>query len=520
MIMFPLVSNGMVVDPVADSGRNPEPRTKLENENVKIYVGGDDGGLAHVTYWGLVGGNPGYDGLADEEKAKAAKINANYIHSRLFQPNNADIAGVEVSGVLDLEMRRQNITFRLPDPWNGKLVVAGTPGLRNEYANEAILVPWLLEEGYAYVSGDKGIPGGANDMLSGKHPTRHWGPMMIDLAHWGREYLKNNAGQVPDRTYVMGLSNGGYQARRALEIDHDTTCAKGKGNAPLFDGGVDWSGAYWPDARVMSSHKNGRVSVEDYAAAHTMVGSIDKATLAMGWAYSDNTLNIPGAFYENPAYPGAYLDMIEVGFSPESAVFWGYYNSYFDCYKDTPGFEFFRGVGHYNLVSYLYRADLRGDDASVAAAYSCYADPGDDEAVPPLYDWLVNADNNGWNKESVKYALKNANTGEFSAPLLSLHGQADGLLALSSMGVDYKNAVARFGNPDLHRLYIIASRHVGVRHIGYRPRYRWSVIWDRKTVRLPGVYHPWSSKSSWPWRARTFTGTASSWRWKNARMAR
>ena len=141
----------------------------FEDIYIKDYVGGDDGGLAHVTYWGLPAADPDYyDALPPEEQAKVRKINANVIHAAAFQPTNAGIAGKEVTGLLKRGRRVQSITFRIPDNWNGKLVVGGTPGLRNEYANEAILVPWLLEKGYAYISGDKGIPGGANDMISGQ----------------------------------------------------------------------------------------------------------------------------------------------------------------------------------------------------------------------------------------------------------------------------------------------------------------------------------------------------------------
>ncbi len=55
--------------------------------------------------------------------------------------------------------------------------------------------------------------------------------------------------------------------------------------------------------------------------------------------------------------------------------------------------------------------------------------------------------------------MKNANTGEFSAPLLSLHGQADGLVALNAMALAYEDAVQRYGTPSLYRMYIIA--HAG-----------------------------------------------------------
>ena len=432
-------------------------KMRLTEKYVHTYKGGEDGGLAHISYWGLPAADPDYyNMLPPEEQAKVGKINANVLHAAAFHPTNDNIAGKEVTGLLTRGRRVQSITFRLPDAWNGKLLVAGTPGLRNEYANEAILVPWLLEAGYAYIAGNKGIPGGANDMIAGNHPTQHWGHMMIDLAFLGRYLVKKCTGHKPSHTYVMGLSNGGYQTRRALEIDHKRVM---RGRKRLFDGGVDWSGAYWPDKRVLDVDGNGKVSVQEYAAADTLVGSIDKGTLAMGWFHAPDTLTTLVEYEKNPRFPGAYLPLVNAGFSPESALFWGYYNTIFDGFQYVPGFEIFRGVGYYNLVSYVYRADLRGDDPGQSAAYSCYSDPANPNTPPPIYDWLPDAENGGWNKESVRYALKNANTAEFSAPMLSLHGQHDGLVALMAQSLDYKDAVELFGSPYLHREYIIA--HAG-----------------------------------------------------------
>ncbi len=456
----------------------------LTEIDVHNYAGGEDGGLAHVTYWGLPAADPDYyDRLAPAEQAKVAKINANMIHAAAFQPTNADIAGSEVTGLLKRGRRTQRITFRLPEGWNGKMVVAGTPGLRNEYANEAIWAALLLEHGFAYIAGDKGIPGGAADMISGKHPTQHWGIMMIDLALWAKRYLKQATGDWPTHTYAVGLSNGGYQTRRALEIDHRLV---GRGNQRLFDGGVDWSGAYWPDARVITGKRKGPVSVQAYAAADTMIGSIDKGTLAMGWFGSAQTLATMDEYIKNPRFPGAYYAMVAAGFSPESAIYWGYYSSNFDPYKEIPGFEVYRGVGYYNIVSYVYRADLRGDDKVASAVYACHPDPDNPGAPPPLYEWLANAPNGGWNKEAIRYALKNANSAEFSAPLLSLHGQADGLVATRAMAMGYADAVQRFGRPDLHRLYVIA--HAG--HVDAHADGRWGPNPYEIDPNLPGILTP------------------------------
>jgi hypothetical protein len=418
------------------------------------YAGGKDGGLAHISYWGLPAADSDYfSSLPPVEQTKVRKINTSSMHAAAFHPTNTDIAGTEVTGLYKRGERTQSITFRLPDNWNCKLLVAGTPGLHNEYANEAVLVPWLLEAGYAYIAGDKGIPGGADDMVSGRHLSQYWGDMMIDLAELGQILLKKYTGEMAARIYAMGLSNGGYQTRRALEIDHIRVLG---GKERLFDGGLDWSGAYWPDARAMGVG-DGNISVQEYGAARTLVGSIDKATLAMSWFHSPDSLATVEEYSKNPRFPDACRPMADAGFSPESAIFWGYYNSNFDGYQYLPGFEIFRGVGYYNLISYVYRADLRGDDAATSAAYSCYSDPASPSTPPPIYDWLSTAENGGWNRESVRYALKNADTGEFSVPMLSLQGQADGLLGLSGQGLGYKEAVKLYGDPNLHRFYIIAS---------------------------------------------------------------
>jgi hypothetical protein len=49
--------------------------------------------------------------------------------------------------------------IRLPDRWNGKLVVTGAPGFRRQYATDVLLSDWLVDRGYAYAATDKGNTG-------------------------------------------------------------------------------------------------------------------------------------------------------------------------------------------------------------------------------------------------------------------------------------------------------------------------------------------------------------------------
>jgi hypothetical protein len=421
------------------------------------YVGGGDGGLAHITYWTIQAAM-----LPEAEKKKATQMQANVIHSQKLIPT-ADIPGTEITGSLSVMgpdgERKQELVLKVPTKWNGALVVGGTPGTRSELSTEGSLVPWLLSRGYAYIAGNKGMTNGGADgnttLLNKAHPTQHWGNMMIDLATWAKDRLEKAIGADPacpvevKRIYAVGLSNGGYQVRRALEIDHARV---GAGEARLFSGGLDWAGAYFPDARVLDSDKDGSVTPAEYAAADTLVSTNDAAALAMGYAYDPATQTSPAHFMENPPFSGAHPAMTAEGFDPASAPIWGAYNSAFDAFKAF--YPAFKGMGYYNIVAYYFRADLLGDDAAASQAYSPFAGAVD---PPPFYTWPGRAVNGGFTAESVTWALKNANSAEFSSPMISIHGRRDGLLGLEACAEAYRSAVEAYGKADLHRLYVLEN---------------------------------------------------------------
>ena len=418
----------------------------LEEPDVIYYSGeGAAGGLAHIGYWII---DPAT--LSDREAQKAQRIQANQLHSSLFQPTQV-ISGYEASGILDRNGRRQWVTLRLPDQWNGNLVVCGTPGLRNEYANEAIFMPWLLDLGYAVISGNKGLDSSWVSMLSGTHPTQYWGEMMHDMAKWARLRLLVATWRWPRRVYAVGLSNGGYQVRRALEIDAEVPRWR-----RIFNGGLDWSGTYFPDARVLDANKDGTVDVHEYYSASTLVGQMDIAAQTMGWAYDPGTLTTPAQYYETPRYPDAHDAIEGAGFSSASDIFWGLYNTNYDYYKNY-GLPEWQGVGYYNLTSYVYRAELLGHDLAQSAAYSCFYDPTHPEDPPPLYAWLASAELGGWTAQSIQWALADANTADFRVPMITVVGGADGLLALNGHSAAYKKAVEKYGHRRLYRQYLIEN---------------------------------------------------------------
>jgi hypothetical protein len=151
------------------------------------------------------------------------------------------------------------ILIRLPDQWNGKLVVAGASGSRSEFNGDFAWSDYVVQKGYAYVSQNKGVlnffvasldsatppeplacrlnPASmiwvhfyTNDPAT---PFTRWTPFMIEATRIGGNALSAYYGSRPRRTYAVGTSNGGYQVRRALETAPE-----------LYDGGVDWEGTY------------------------------------------------------------------------------------------------------------------------------------------------------------------------------------------------------------------------------------------------------------------------------------
>jgi len=144
--------------------------------------------------------------------------------------------------------------LRLPDNWNGKLVVAGTPAQRSEFSSDYGWSDYVVQEGYAFASQNKGVlnfylttatdPLGCRlnpasttfvhfyDNDPGKDFST-WAQYMVKAATLARLGTLAAYGSFPRFTYAVGTSNGGYQVRRAVEV------------APLlFDGGVDWEGTY------------------------------------------------------------------------------------------------------------------------------------------------------------------------------------------------------------------------------------------------------------------------------------
>ncbi len=144
--------------------------------------------------------------------------------------------------------------LRLPNDWNGSLVVAGASGTRSEFNGDFAWSDFVVQKGYAYASQNKGVLNlrfsTAADPLACRlnpasplyvhfydndpgQPFSRWRDFMVAAAEVARKGVQARYGHRPRFTYAVGTSNGGYQVRRAIETAPD-----------LFDGGVDWEGTF------------------------------------------------------------------------------------------------------------------------------------------------------------------------------------------------------------------------------------------------------------------------------------
>ena len=195
---------------------------------------------------------PGVPPLAFTPQTDRATIAPDAAHR---PPIGAAVPGIQLNARIASDPTGQaRFLLRLPSKWNGRLVVAGASGTRSEFNGDFAWSDYVVQQGYAYASQNKGVLNlklsDAADPLAcrlnpasptyvhffdndpGQEFTR-WRDFMVlasKLAHRG---AAANYGKAPRYTYAVGTSNGAYQVRRAVETAPE-----------WFDGGVDWEGTF------------------------------------------------------------------------------------------------------------------------------------------------------------------------------------------------------------------------------------------------------------------------------------
>ncbi len=333
--------------------------------------------------------------------------------------NPSGVPGVQVDGYFpDDSTTNTNhgwnhdsqFVVRLPDDWNGKVVISGSPGTRRQYANDFVIGDWVLARGYAFASTDKGNTGAAF-YRDGSRPggsIREWHHRVTQLARAMKRVVAQHYGQKPRRTYLFGISNGGYLARWQLE------------NRPaLYDGGVDWEG-----------------------------------TLLR--ADGPNLLTyLPAALKHYPDYAAtgdqaAHDAMIAAGFAPGSEFLWPFHHSYY-----------------WDLTQRIYREELDPEWDGDLDAGVPFCRTGTVPACDADYDYASRP-------QRAKNAVRSVQlTGRIGKPLLTVHGTLDALLPPATSSDVYDELVERAGRDRLHRYYVVEDgNHVDGLYSTYPDRLR------------------------------------------------
>ncbi|MGV9696533.1 tannase/feruloyl esterase family alpha/beta hydrolase [Streptomyces sp. NPDC003470] len=249
--------------------------------------------LADLTTTGLAG--TVYTDMADQAGLTAAGTRT-----------PSGVPGIQIDGYFP-DSSRFNTThgwqhdaqfvIRLPDHWNGGLVVTGAPGTRKQYATDTAISDRALAQGYAYAATDKGNSG-PDFYRDGKRPgdaVAEWNTRTTQLTRAARRVVAQRYGHAPRRTYIAGISNGGYLTRWQLE------------NHPeLYDGGVDWEGALW------TADGPSLLTSLPTAVAHSLGAARDEDMYAAGFARGSEFL-WP---YHEKAYWGLTQKVYRAEFDP------------------------------------------------------------------------------------------------------------------------------------------------------------------------------------------------------------
>ncbi len=265
---------------------------------------------------------PGYDPAAD---AKALIV------AGTPSPATAPVPGTLATGSY---ATNQRYVIKVPQNWNGKLIVAGTPAFRSEFANDAIWGDFALANGYAFASSNKGLPYNAivetlsasTDLtrefpipfdifgLETKHLAFNLGALrqQTSIAAWNvdfatltlatQAFLLKYFGKAPARTYAVGLSNGGAQVRSLLER-----------YGSIVDGGVDWSGVFWSQqANILTYMPKFLASMPAYVTSNFTDSASAAAIVAAGYPADITQANPkdPSLWFEYYAnQPSFYTDL-------------------------------------------------------------------------------------------------------------------------------------------------------------------------------------------------------------------
>lgn len=286
-----------------------------------------------------------------------------------------------------------NAIVRMPTAWNGKLIIGATPAVRSELSLDLILSDIVLQRGYAFAACDKGTPG--LTLRDRNRSIQEWEFTHVELVSSALQLVQQVYGKKPQRTYICGLSNGGYVTRMMMER-----------HADLFDGGLEWEGVLWhPETRHLLTTLP--VYVADYPVYCNWRG--------------DRTASERSAAYER---------LLDAGLHPASEAHW---HQYFLTYWVV------------SLWLYAYNLDPAWRPFRQAWTNEWLSHP---DALA-TYPWQARQE------ILAEKIAPFANTGRLQKPFLSVAGNQDCLVPHNHHAKAYVNLVERAKSTKWHRAYEI-----------------------------------------------------------------
>lgn len=286
--------------------------------------------------------------------------------------------------------------IRLPERWNGGLVVAAPPGIREQYANDRTIGDHVLARGYAFAATDKGNTGPAlyRDGARPGDAIAEWHRRLTQLTVAAERVAARHYGSAPRRTYAAGMSMGGYLVRRQLE------------NVPwLYDGGLDWEGV---------------LLTRD---APNLLTTLPPALRAYPRLRAGE--------------PGAREAMAAAGYPPESEPLWDtHYRTQWDTFQ--------------RLIREEVDPGYDGD----AEAGTPFCPEGTGRGCDTDYDYAARP--RAVHDTVGRLAL----SGRIARPLLTVHGTLDALIPIGPGSDTYARLVEKARRGPLHRSYrIVGGNH-------------------------------------------------------------
>jgi hypothetical protein len=277
--------------------------------------------------------------------------------------------------------------IRLPERWNGGLVVAGPPGVREQYANDRIISDQVLAKGYAYAATDKGNTG-PELYRDGRLPgdaIMEWHRRLTQLTVAAKKTAARHYGRAPRTTYAAGLSAGGYLVHWQLEH-----------HPSLYTGGIAWN-----------------------ALNFTADGPSLLTTL-------------PPALRAYPRYaagePGAHARMLDAGYPAGSEPLWDYsYKTQWDFFQRAVREELDPGYDGDALAGTPFCAEGTGAGCDTDYRYAT--------RPRPVH----------------RAVARVSTTGRIGRPLIDVNGTMDVLTPITRFGDVYDRQVAKAGRAFLHR---------------------------------------------------------------------